>query len=126
MLLVHPLTQLNVLIPCFRKVVRGFNDNGPFELILHFYNGGLRTPRSLDAEDKLRIKEKLTTFLREIGESDYTGQIAFEIILGKFTDTFDMYPGRSSFDRKTKLGYRMKVEVDSWGDRVNGYYLERQ
>ncbi len=105
----HPMAALDALIPCFRKVVKGFCDNGDYWLILHFYNGGLRAPRISDVGDKPKVKKALTEFLRVWDKPRYTGQIAFYLKHGEFKDYFNVYPGSGSFDEYQKEGIKFKV-----------------
>jgi hypothetical protein len=105
----HPTASLDALVPCLRKVVKGFCDNGDYWLILHFYNGGLRAPRISDTGDKQKIKEALTDFLRVWGKPRYTGQIAFYLKHGEFKEYFNVYPGSGSFDEYQKEGIKFKV-----------------
>jgi hypothetical protein len=105
----HPMAALDALIPCFRKVVKGFCDNGDYWLILHFYNGGLRAPRISDTGDKQKVKKALTEFLRVWDKPRYTGQIAFYLKHGEFKDYFNVYPGSGSFDEYQKEGIKFKV-----------------
>ena len=105
----HPMASLDALVPCFRKVVKGFRDNGEYSLILHFYNGGLRAPRISDTGDKQKMKEALTDFLRVWGKPRYTGQIAFSLKHAEFKDYFNVYPGSGSFDEYQKEGINFEV-----------------
>jgi hypothetical protein len=123
----HPTATLDALIPCFRKVVKGFCDNGDYWLILHFYNGGLRAPRISDAGDKQKVKKALTEFLRVWDKPRYTGQIAFYLKHGEFKDKFNAYPGSGSFDEYQKEGINYKEihfqngynENDPWFYRID-------
>ena len=105
----HPTHALDALIPCFRKVVKGFRDNGDYWLILHFYNGGLRAPRISDAGDKQKVKNALTQFLGVWDKPRYTGQIAFHLKHGEFKGNFNSYPGSGSFDEFQKEGIKYQV-----------------
>jgi hypothetical protein len=105
----HPTASLDALVPCLRKVVKGFCDNGDYWLILHFYNGGLRAPRISDAGDKQKVKKALIEFLRVWGKPRYTGQIAFYLKHGEFKEYFNVYPGSGSFDEYQKEGIKFKV-----------------
>lgn len=100
----HPITRLNALIPCFRKVVKGFNDNGDYWLMLHFYQGGLRSPRILDTGDKQKVKKELAEFLLVWGKPLFTGQVAFYMKHAEFTDRFNAYPGSGSYHPFEKEG----------------------
>lgn len=105
----HPIIPLNALLPYFRKVVKGFRDNGDYWLMLHFYQGGLRTPRIMDSGDKQGVKQLLADFLKVWGKPKFTGQITFYLKHGEFTDIFNVYPGSGSFDTCKKEGIAFKV-----------------
>lgn len=105
----HPITPLNDLIPCFRKVVKGFRDNGGYWLMLHFYQGGLRAPRILDTGDKQKVKKALADFLKIWDKPKFTGQVAFYLKHGEFTDEFHVYPGSGTFDEYQKEGIKFEV-----------------
>jgi hypothetical protein len=112
----HPTASLDALVPCLRKVVKGFCDNGDYWLILHFYNGGLRAPRISDAGDKQKVKKALIEFLRVWGKPRYTGQIAFYLKHGEFKEYFNVYPGSGSFDEYQKEGIKFKVASYFYSD----------
>lgn len=105
----HPMASLDAVIPCFRKVVKGFRDNGDYSLILHLYNGGLRAPRIFDVGDKREVKEALADFLRVWEKQRYTGQIVFHLKHGELKDDFDAYPGSGSFNEYQKEGIKFQV-----------------
>ncbi|WP_306537406.1 hypothetical protein [Geobacter sp.] len=115
----HPISRLNGLIPCFRKVVKGFKDNGDYWLILHFYQGGLRSPRILDAGDKQKVKKELADFLQVWGKPLFTGQVAFYMKHAEFSDLFNVYPGSGSFDEYQKEG--IQYEAVSFKEYNAGY-----
>lgn len=113
-----PIAPLNSLIPCFRKVVKDFGDNGEYWLLLHFYEGGLRTPRIEDQSDKLKVKSALSDFLKAWGKPTYTGQIAFRLKHAEFLPEFQAYPGRGKLDLDVKEGVLYEV---SYSNFYNGY-----
>ncbi len=121
----HPITPFNALIPCFRKVVKGFRDNGDYWLMLHLYQGGLRSPRIIDTGDKQKVKKELAAFLHIWEKPQFTGQIAFYMKHAEFTDLFNVYPGAGSYDVYQKEGIQFKVfrfydeEYNSWFHRID-------
>lgn len=117
----HPITPLNALLPCFRKVVKGFRDNGDYWLMLHFYQGGLRAPRIVDSGDKLKVKKELADFLQAWGKPLFTGQISFYLKHAEFTDHFNVYPGAGSYDVYQKEGIHFKVM--SYYDQDEGAHV---
>lgn len=117
----HPITPMNDLIPCFRKVVKGFRDNGDYWLMLHIYQGGLRAPRIQDAGDKTKVKKALADFLQVWGKPHFTGQISFYMKHAEFTDHFNVYPGSGSYDRYEKEGIHFKVM--SYYDQDEGEHV---
>jgi hypothetical protein len=113
-----PIVPLNSLIPCFRKVVKDFGDNGEYWLLLHFYEGGLRTPRIQDQTDKLKVKSALSDFLKSWGKPAYTGQVAFRLKHAEFLPEFQAYPGRGKLDPDVKEGALYRVDYRNF---YNGY-----
>ncbi|MBW4057288.1 MAG: hypothetical protein HIU83_18285 [Proteobacteria bacterium] len=107
----HPITRLSTLLPCFRKIVKDFRDNGDYWLMLHFYQGGLRAPRIVDTGDKLKAKKELADFLKAWGKPQFTGQVSFYLKHAEFTDHFNVYPGAGSYDEYLKEGIQFKVKT---------------
>lgn len=114
----HPIIPMNDITPCFRKVVKGFRDNGDYWLMLHFYQGGLRAPRIHDAGDKPKVKKTLANFLLALGKPRFTGQIAFYMKHAEFTDHFNVYPGSGSYDEHEKEGIKYRVQSSSVEDTL--------
>jgi len=104
-----------------RKTDKNFRDNGDYKLILHFYEGGLRSPVVTDKCDKQKIKEVLTDFLRLWDKTNFTGQLVFPLRHSEFKPEFTSFPGKGSFD-ENKQGdrYVFLTRRDSSGQE---YYV---
>jgi len=105
-----PIAPLNALIKRFRKVVKNFRDYGDYQLMLSFYQGGMRAPRIFDTGDKQKIKKELAEFLKLWRKEDFTGQIVFHLKHGEFTRHFDVYPGSGNIDKNQKEGFHFLIE----------------
>lgn len=107
---IDPIATLNKTVPCFRKVVKGFKDNGDYWLMLHIYQGGLRSPRIFDAGDKVKVKNGIANLLQAWDKPHYTGQLACLMKHSEFTERLCAYPGAGSFDEYQKEGISLKIE----------------